>query len=448
MTGGLILGAGLGLLAKENAALLPFFAAALSITVLAHLPCGDRRLWRVWQLVFFVGPALLLITYVTINWSSIAHSYASRPFTLEERLLAEPVILWDYIRQLLIPNVAMMGPFHDEATLQPTGSLAALAILGWIGALTAAVTVRKRAPWLALAVFWFLAGHLLESTVFNLELYFEHRNYLPSLGPLAGLVALAWAGRTVWPRLAVSAATIVAALLLWQVTTLWGNPRLAAERWADAHPTSNRANQFLAQRYVLLGDEYTALRVIRRSSAANPKASDLAVQVLQLSCGLVEESELHSILNDLIAKTPELNPSLATIKATDGLRIQLQEKRCSGLDEEGLVRLITALLENPKFKNSGLLRHHLHHQLAEIYITQGNLDSTVRNLQAAFEARPNPETAKLLTATFASAGLYTEALASLDHAMSLAPAFALKRDKWETVLMPIRDILAKQTGVK
>jgi tetratricopeptide (TPR) repeat protein len=447
MSGGLILGAGLGVLAKENAALLPFFAAALNATVLAHLSYGDRRKWRIWQLVFVAGPALLLLGYVATHWSSIVHSYAPRPFTMGERLLTEPVILWNYIRQLFIPNISLMGPFHDDTAIQ-SGTTAAFAIFSWFGALIAATLLRKRAPWLALAVFWFLVGHLLESTLFNLELYFEHRNYLPSLGPLAGLVALVWSSRSPWPRLAISGATLGTALLLWQVTTLWGNPRLAGERWATEHPASSRAIQFLAQRHVLAGDNYAALQVIRYGTRANPKALDLATQALQLSCGQVGEAEIRTTLENLIAKAPTLEPSTATVNTVNRLRTQLLDKRCPGLDEDGIIRLIGSLLANPKIKSSGLLRHHLHHQLADIYTERGNLDSTVRNLQAAFEDRPNPETAALLAATFASAGLYADALASIDHAMLRAPTFAPKRDKWETKLNPLKAFLVKQTSAK
>lgn len=447
MSGGLTIGASVGMLAKENAALLPFFAAALSTTVLAHLPTGDRRIWRAWQLVFFVGPAALLFTYAASHWSSIVLSYAARPFSLEERVLSQPIILWDYIRQLVVPDVALMGPFHDDITAQ-TGFtvLSVLAISGWASILVAAVALRRRLPWLALAVFWFLAGHLLESTVFNLEMYFEHRNYLPSLGPLGALVALAWSSRKLWPRVVVTAAAGLFAVLLWQVTTLWGHPRLAAERWAYQHPTSSRATEFLSQRYALMGDHYTALRVIQRGSRANPRASDLAVQTLQLSCSLVGAEELRAQLTDLIARAPHLDPSPATVSAIAALRVLVHDRACPGLEQEGIVRLITALLQNPLVHHHGLIRHHLHHQLAEIYMLRGNLDGAVRNLQAAFSARPNPQTAQLLAVTLASAGLYREAVVSIDNALSRPSTFTLGQNKWETALKPLRDILAQHAS--
>ena len=36
--------------------------------------------------------------------------------------------------------------------------------------------------YLAFGIAWFLVGHSIESTVFSLELYFEHRNYFPGVG--------------------------------------------------------------------------------------------------------------------------------------------------------------------------------------------------------------------------------------------------------------------------
>jgi tetratricopeptide (TPR) repeat protein len=435
MSGGLVLGAGIGVLAKENAALLPFFAAALSFTVLAHLPAGNQRVWRTWQLIFFGGPATLLVAYTALKWTPNLHSYAFRPFSLEERLWTQPAILWDYVRQILVPKISLMGPFQDDASIENGLSLrSSIAIIGWVTAIGAAWQARKRLPWLSFALLWFLAGHLLESTIFNLELYYEHRNYLPSLGPLAALVAGAWSARSLWPKAAVSGAVLVAGLLLWQVTTLWGQPRLAAERWASEHPRSSRAVTFLAQRYVLQGDEWTAFRLIEKGVQAKPEDSGLVLQSLQLGCGMLEANEFRERLDRIIVRTPTLQTNYAAVDAANKLRIQLEDGACDGLSRRGLERLVSALIENPRIGASPVMRHHLHHQLAEIYTAEGNLDGAVRNLQSAFDARPNPETAQLLAATLASAGLYEEAAASLEAALQKAPNFAPRRRRWETAL--------------
>ena len=42
--------------------------------------------------------------------------------------------------------------------------------------------LRRRAPLIALGIAFFFAAHLMESTIFPLEIMFEHRNYLASYG--------------------------------------------------------------------------------------------------------------------------------------------------------------------------------------------------------------------------------------------------------------------------
>src|SRR5690606_36702968 len=57
-------------------------------------------------------------------------------------------------------------------------------ITAWAMVIPAAVITRKSAPQMAFSILWFLCGHLMESTIIALEVYFEHRNYLAMLGPL------------------------------------------------------------------------------------------------------------------------------------------------------------------------------------------------------------------------------------------------------------------------
>ena len=63
-----------------------------------------------------------------------------------------------------------------------------------------AIVVRKRWPVASFGIGWYLIAHAVESSVFALELVYEHRNYLPSLGPILigvwGLVHIS--SRTKW----------------------------------------------------------------------------------------------------------------------------------------------------------------------------------------------------------------------------------------------------------
>jgi tetratricopeptide (TPR) repeat protein len=442
MSSGLFFGALIGLFTKENAALLPFYAASLNYTLLRGVPNPNNRLWKVWQFLFFAMPAILLGSYILLSWPSIVQDYDSRPFSLSDRLLTQPVVLWSYVKQIYLPNIGLMGPFQDDFVVyRDLTPIVIASILGWLALIGLAVANRKSRPWLAFALFWFLAGHLLESGVFSLEMYFEHRNYIPSIGLLSGLVAAILSHNRLALKVGGGALVVIMALLLWQVTTLWGDPALAAERWSDMHPRSSRATQFLAQRYSLTNKEENALEVIQRGIEANPSASDLLAQEVQLGCGLLSPAVLRQKLDKLTLDMPHLTPSLATPMATHAIWLQIEDNRCPGVNADSLVNLITAILNNTMVASNSIMRHHLHHQLAEIYTSQGNLDLTVRNLEAAFNAKPNPESAQLLAVTLMSAGLYKEAESSLDKAMLKAPKLPFHRREWERKLLVLKDVL-------
>ena len=73
--------------------------------------------------------------------------------------------------------------------LSPPATLASIVAIVLLVA--TAWKYRKKAPVYTFAVFWFLGGHILESTVVPLELYIEHRNYLPLLGPIFAVIYFA-----------------------------------------------------------------------------------------------------------------------------------------------------------------------------------------------------------------------------------------------------------------
>ncbi|HCZ49739.1 MAG TPA: hypothetical protein DCZ11_12160, partial [Gammaproteobacteria bacterium] len=134
--------------------------------------------------------------------------------------------------------------------LAPWTTLAALA--GWLLALAAAIALRRRAPVVTLAVLWFLAGHAMESTVVPLEIAHEHRNYLPSLGPLLATVygVTVFARRT--GRAALYGALGVATSLALGFGTFgrsatWHSEETIIEALYRQHPQSASAQQMMGE---------------------------------------------------------------------------------------------------------------------------------------------------------------------------------------------------------
>jgi len=183
----------LAILCKENGVLAIPMAAAIEYTCFERQ--YDRRPWVI-NALFAVSLALPLLAGTVMliaDPSRLTDGYVGRSFTLTERVLTEPRILWDYIRSIVTPHGPSMGLFHDDypvsyGLLTPPST--ALAIAGWVAASILAWRIRSRAPMFSFGTFFFLAAHALESSILPLELYFEHRNYLASLGIVVALAAL------------------------------------------------------------------------------------------------------------------------------------------------------------------------------------------------------------------------------------------------------------------
>ena len=186
----------LGLLSKENAILLPLYLGVIEWCLWrqagaasAHDPGRRAATW--FFAVTLLAPLLVGLALFIWQPGLLLDGYASRPFTLGERLLTESRVLWFYVGLVLLPTPPRLGLYHDDITIS-TGLLdpwtTLLSLDGWLVVLMAVILLRRRAPVFTFGVLWFLAGHVLESTVVPLEIAHEHRNYLPSFGLLFAAV--------------------------------------------------------------------------------------------------------------------------------------------------------------------------------------------------------------------------------------------------------------------
>lgn len=248
---------GVGLFAKETAVLMLGYLLLLELTVFKfQMPTRNqvRGLQAAYVLIIGLPMAWVLITqFLSTGW--VVNAYAGRTFTFDERLLTQARVLWDYLYLTWWPNVQLMGLHHDDYRIShglfdPPSTAAAIA--GHLLIVAVAIALRKRWPLLIFAAAWFYIGHSAESSILPLEIKYEHRNYLPMLGPLLLLVHGIYA---ITARLENSLPLrrfILAALLVTfigsafvrslQFGDYWGFPELEARH----HPESSRANQHAA----------------------------------------------------------------------------------------------------------------------------------------------------------------------------------------------------------
>lgn len=239
-------------LSKENGVLAPALCGVIEWLVFQTRQGKKRSYWsRGWICISLVLPAILAITLTVTQNRYIVGGYANRPFSLVERLLTQPRVLWDYVGSILLPYGPKLGLFHDDylistAVLQPASTL--VAILAWLAVVAIAWHLRRIIPGFAFGVAFFLVGHALESTVFPLLIYFEHRNYLPAVGAIwAVLSSASFVAARLRPRMHHASAILAGgstilvltlALATWARAGIWSSlPTLLAQDLAH-HPNS------------------------------------------------------------------------------------------------------------------------------------------------------------------------------------------------------------------
>jgi len=139
-------------------------------------------------IILFFGTlfiVILIIAGYVLIYGGINFDYSYKDFTLQERLLTQSRVIWFYIVQILLPQAHLFGLHHDDFLLsvnlfEPMSTFLSIIGLGLI--FLVSIVTYKKVAWLGFGVFFFLGGHLLESSIFPLNLVHEHRNYIPSLG--------------------------------------------------------------------------------------------------------------------------------------------------------------------------------------------------------------------------------------------------------------------------
>lgn len=332
----------LGLFSKENAILvMPVILLIEALWYQFRGVGGAAIPWlRVVTLSLIVMGAVGVMAGFLVKVDSIG--FGNRPFTMYERVLTEGRILWDYVRQLLLPNVLKMGIYHDDIVFskswfEPVETL--YAALGWLLTVTVAsiMLVWSWGRRLVFGVFLFLVGHSLESTVFPLELYFEHRNYFPGIGLLISAGVLYSVTVKRWSELSAPLLVYFACYALWLASLassqvqVWSSRPLLTFNHYNAHPNSFRATTDMAVLMAMVGDIESARRYSGEALALNSddREGDVGIRDIALSCLAGERVD-----PGLIDSLGTIKPSRPFGSGTSMLAVvsMLEDDKCPSLD--------------------------------------------------------------------------------------------------------------------
>jgi tetratricopeptide (TPR) repeat protein len=429
------LGGGLGILFKETAINLVVYVGLIEYLLLKR--ADDGLPIKAFRWCCVIAPMVAFAAFIVINWSGFMVTFQLRDFTVVERVLSAPRILADYLWHAFVPMPSWLGPYHDDFAasrgwLEPASTLAGA--IFWLALAGSAFTLRKRLPILALAVFWFIGGHFLEAGPFGLELYFEHRNYLPLFGPMLLVGVLPWLTLPELRRPVGTGVVMFGLLLafgLAQSASLWGRPFVAAEVWAGSHPQSLRAAQYHAQSFFVRGMEQEAADVVTAATGRLPNSVGLVLADIQLRCSLPgAEAIVPRLADRALALASTATFEFSALETVAKLTSLDSEGRCPSLGVQRILDVSDVLLANPKYRSRRDAVGLLHYQRGRLYFARRDLDATVREFDAAFAADPDIETVSLTVALLWDAGLPNEARARLELARQRLPANRILKRQW------------------
>jgi hypothetical protein len=435
----LVLATLLATLTKENGALMPVFVLVLEATILVRPQSLPRLRWNVWRGLFLVVPTLSVIVYLLFNIPYTQDIVAIRGFTASERLFSEARILWEYLFNAFFGWGGRLGPFHDSRQVNGllTDPWTIVAIAAWMVVLGMALRTRRQYPVVAFAILWFLAGHLLESTVIPLELYFEHRNYLPVIGPVFALCFFFFRiqGRYRWVwRFTIALYAVLNAAILMGVTSMWGKPLLAATYWYDRDPDSVRAVTTLAsQQLSKIGPDAT-ISTLREFTSRHPEHAYVRIPELNLACMLRPHDDHAALVNELKPALTSITHMPRTGEMLDQLLSTVVASRCDSIGPGTVANLAAAVMRNPRY-NQDIRYNQFHAMLmARIAKVSGHVDQTLEHLYRAIAFKPSDDLNMMTVTTLVAAERFQEARLFIDDAADNLPHMPLKRYNSKRIL--------------
>jgi hypothetical protein len=377
----------------------------------------------------------MIVTYLAMHGSYTEALVQRRGFTAGERLMTEAKLLWVYLFKAILGRPDTLGIFQDPPTvarslLQPA---VLVACISWLALAVSAIIWRRRYPLFALAVLWYLAGHLIESTHLALEPYFEHRNYMPIIGPILALGTFLSLSSGRIMRLGFVAVTIFVAInayFLIVFASLWGEPSMASRYWAMRYPDSVRAVTTMASYQLSDEGPLRTIQTLDDFATRNPQHAYIRIQQLNLLCRFSDSSHNVRVLQQLHTELPSVTFTYTAGTMLSQLLDAVVAKDCPAVSTDSVSALASVLRNNPRYVRDSVYNQFSEKLQAGIARYQGDQESTLKHLRAAIAYGPSAELNMMMVSTLGGTGDFDAARKYIDDVRVVAPWNPLQAANW------------------
>ena len=387
---------------KENGLLAPLLCGVIEWAYFAPRQGAFRpRQVRLFLVAFVAMPVLAALAILALKPELYFAGYANRSFGPADRLLTQSRVLFDYAGKTFLPAGPNFSIFRDDYSLSSdlfSPPTTAFAILGWMLLVGAAMKLRRSIPGFSAGIGIFLVGHLMESSIFPLLIYFEHRNYLPAIGLLWATAALLAAAA---PRVSrymdhpkpvlfggIAAILIVLAGATYSRSHVWSSNEKLVRQSLRAYPDSRHARMEI-QRIELakMFPNFGEVRAHSEHLTALEKTSTQAiglVGLIRLDCILEQRADPDRI-EALFQLAPEAFEA-DLYRSLEMLANTVNRVSCENMTPPKLAKGLIRLVENSELPDHVSLVWRTRFLAARLFYEAESPEKALEQAEHAFEA--------------------------------------------------------------
>ncbi|MGB9191843.1 tetratricopeptide repeat protein [Acinetobacter sp.] len=436
---------------KENGALLPLLILVIEFCNPNKI---NKPIWQ-WRTIFLWLPSLaillLMLKYVTFA----ENPWPNRNFNMVERLYSETRIVTEYLFNLIIPQIELKGLYQDgfdvsRSLIHPITTLFSTIFLTLL--FISSFILRKKFPLFSVAILFFFAAHLMESTVIGLELYFEHRNYTAALFlflPFAsGLYSLRQHINLHLVNFIVIIVLAILSLFTYERAKLWGNTEELQLYWAKNSPNSPRAQNAIASTLMNQGQIFEANQFLEHAIQRMPDSALLNLQLLlqKVYAGIATKQ-------DFMDTAQRLKKQPFDAQAVQAIRVLTEHVS----DQQFIqyvdlsLNLIQAMDDNAQYKQFSVYKRVSPYLKAKLYIAKQQPNEALSQYLIALPRYNDVEAGMMMVAELGSAGYTQHALELLQKVKQVYQhQTKLQRTKreYDSEVKRVEEILNKQLQKK
>lgn len=369
---------------KQNAAILPFillgyefyFFQKFDIAWLKKnlFPLGGAILAPVILGFFYTGPNML-------SW--IAERYAERSFTLTERVLTQNRVILHYLTLLFYPAPSRLNLDYDFPVSHGLTPATVIAMAFIVLSLILMVCLARSRPVISFVIFWFFGNLFIESSILALEMVYEHRIYLPSIGffLLFALLCydhiLRFPQRRHWGAVGLVILGLVCCISTFERNKVWKDDM---SLWSDAlkkSPNKSRPHNNLGNAYLNRGNPRKAIEHHLRAIALDEENHDA---YYNLANDYLKVERLEDTIG-YYKKAVELKPDYAKAYANLGTVYNMM-----GRYDDAIEQALLALKYRPHYVD-------VYYNLANAYFYKRDYPTAIKYYLHVVKAKPDHDRA-------------------------------------------------------